>query len=408
MSGQIKIYKVSEVNKHIKRLILGDSWLSDIWVEGEISNFKHHRSGHMYFTVKDSASTLRCVFFRRENSRCLFKPTDGMNVILHGNISVYEPDGIYQFYVSEMEASGVGSLFVAFEKLKKMLEAEGLFREEHKKKLPFIPRKIGLITSPSGAALQDILTTIQNRFPHVQLLIVESLVQGPGASADIVRALNVLNRKVDIELIILTRGGGSLEDLWPFNDENVARAIYNSSKPVITAIGHETDFTIADFVADYRAPTPTAAAVTALPDLEELLISLQKLQDRAKQAIKRQLQIEKQLLDSISSERIFRIPLNRLRLSREILEDLNANLKREIVRSMQLKGVKLSALLDRFESYSPMKIMSRGYSFCQDEHGNIVRSVKNIQIGMLLKLKFVDGRATCRAEQIEEEPSNER
>lgn len=408
MSAQIKIYKVSEVNKHIKRLILGDSWLSDIWVEGEISNFKHHRSGHMYFTVKDSASTLRCVFFRRENSRCLFKPTDGMNVILHGNISVYEPDGIYQFYVSEMEASGVGSLFVAFEKLKKMLEAEGLFREEHKKKLPFIPRKIGLITSPSGAALQDILTTIQNRFPHVQLLIVESLVQGPGASADIVRALNVLNRKVDIELIILTRGGGSLEDLWPFNDENVARAIYNSSKPVITAIGHETDFTIADFVADYRAPTPTAAAVTALPDLEELLISLQKLQDRAKQAIKRQLQIEKQLLDSISSERIFRIPLNRLRLSREILEDLNANLKREIVRSMQLKGVKLSALLDRFESYSPMKIMSRGYSFCQDEHGNIVRSVKNIQIGMLLKLKFVDGRATCRAEQIEEEPSNER
>jgi len=259
------VLSVADINRYVKGLIHGDPRLRDLWVAGEISNFKHHRSGHMYFRIKDSTSSLRCVFFRRENRRCFFEPTDGMEVIVHGSISVYEPDGAYQLYVADLEPAGKGSFFLAYEQLKEKLEKEGLFREECKQKIPFMPRKIGLITSPSGAALQDILTTVKKRFPHVHLLVVESLVQGPGAAPDIVRALEMLNRRDDVELIILTRGGGSIEDLWPFNDEAVARAVHCSSLPVIAAVGHETDFTIADFVADMRAPTPTAAAASRRP-----------------------------------------------------------------------------------------------------------------------------------------------
>ncbi len=403
MQNTSPVLKVSAINRYIKGLIQGDPRLSDLWVTGEISNYKHHRSGHIYFTVKDSAASLRCVFFRRENMRCVFQPADGMEVILHGNISVYEPDGVYQLYVTEMEPAGMGSLFLAFEQLKKKLEVEGLFRIESKKKLPFLPKKIGLITSPTGAALQDILTTIKKRFPHVHLLVVESLVQGAGAAADLVRAVDLLNRRDDIDLIIIARGGGSLEDLWPFNEEAVARSIYRSCLPVISAVGHETDFTIADFTADLRAPTPTAAAQAAVPDLDEMLISIRQLRERASLALQRRLQQEKQMLDHIVSERFFRLPKRRIKLSRDLSEQLGLRLRREIMRVMQYKGMKLSAQIDKLDSYSPLKIMNRGYSFCRDQEGNIVRSIKNLRIGQLLQLSFKDGRALCSTEQIEED-----
>lgn len=403
MQNTSPVLKVYEINRYIKGLIQGDPRLSDLWVTGEISNYKHHRSGHIYFTLKDSAASLRCVFFRRENMRCVFQPADGMEVILHGNISVYEPDGVYQLYVTEMEPAGMGSLFLAFEQLKKKLEVEGLFRIESKKKLPLLPKKIGLITSPTGAALQDILTTIKKRFPHVHLLVVESLVQGAGAAADLVRAVDLLNRRDDIDLIIIARGGGSLEDLWPFNEEAVARAIYRSCLPVISAVGHETDFTIADFTADLRAPTPTAAAQAAVPDLDEMLISIRQLRERAALALQRRLQQEKQMLDHIVSERFFRLPKLRIKLSRDLSEQLGLRLRREIMRVMQYKGMKLSAQIDKLDSYSPLKIMNRGYSFCRDQEGNLVRSIKNLRIGQLLQLSFKDGRALCSTEQIEED-----
>lgn len=403
MQNTSPVLKVYEINRYIKGLIQGDPRLSDLWVTGEISNYKHHRSGHIYFTLKDSAASLRCVFFRRENMRCVFQPADGMEVILHGNISVYEPDGVYQLYVTEMEPAGMGSLFLAFEQLKKKLEVEGLFRIESKKKLPLLPKKIGLITSPTGAALQDILTTIKKRFPHVHLLVVESLVQGAGAAADLVRAVDLLNRRDDIDLIIIARGGGSLEDLWPFNEEAVARAIYRSCLPVISAVGHETDFTIADFTADLRAPTPTAAAQAAVPDLDEMLISIRQLRERAALALQRRLQQEKQMLDHIVSERFFRLPKLRIKLSRDLSEQLGLRLRREIMRVMQYKGMKLSAQIDKLDSYSPLKIMNRGYSFCRDQEGNLVRSIKNLRIGQLLQLSFKDGRALCITEQIEED-----
>ncbi|HED24818.1 MAG TPA: exodeoxyribonuclease VII large subunit, partial [Firmicutes bacterium] len=270
MENNIRIYQVSEINRYIKGLLQGDPVLQDIRVAGELSNFKHHRSGHMYFTLKDGNSSLRCVFFKRDNQRCPFRPEDGLGVVAHGNISIYEPDGVYQLYVQEMEPAGMGSLFLAFEQLKRKLEAEGLFRAELKKDIPFLPRKIAVITSPTGAALQDIITTLQKRSPQVDILVVESLVQGPAAAEDIERAIDLVNKRPDIDLIILARGGGSLEDLWPFNEERVARAIHRSLIPIISAVGHETDFTIADFAADLRAPTPTAGAQAAVPDSAEL------------------------------------------------------------------------------------------------------------------------------------------
>lgn len=398
----MEIFKVSEINRYIKGLIQGDPRLGDLRVSGELSNFKHHRSGHMYFTLKDSTSSLRCVFFRRENARCIFKPADGMEVIVHGNISVYEPDGVYQLYVAGMEPAGMGSLFLAFEQLKRKLETEGFFRADHKKPIPELPAKIALVTSPTGAALQDILATIKKRFPHVHLLVVESLVQGSGAAADLARALDWLNSRKDIDLIILARGGGSLEDLWPFNEEIVARAIYRSEVPVISAVGHETDFTIADFTADLRAPTPTAGAVAAVPEKEEIILKIQQLRERAAAALQRRLLQEKQKVDHIVSDRFFRLPGRRLKLSAEFLNQLEVKLRREIVRVLQYKGMVLAAQIDKLESYSPLKVMNRGYSYCRDEEGNIIRSIKQVRLKRLVQLSFKDGQAYCRAEKVEE------
>lgn len=407
MPSEVIIYRVSEINRYLKGLLQGDPLLADLRVAGEISNFRHHRSGHIYFTLKDGKSSLRSVFFRRENLRCPFKLEDGMEVIVHGYISVYEPEGAYQLYVSEVEPAGVGALFLAFEQLKRKLEAEGLFDPALKKQLPRLPRKIGLVTATGGAALQDIMATIKKRFPHVHLLVVESLVQGAGAAADIVRALDLLNRRDDIDLIILTRGGGSLEDLWPFNEEPVARAINRSLIPVISAVGHETDYTIADFTADLRAATPTAAAAAAVPDISEINLALRQLRERAGLALQRRMQREKQLLDHVASERFFTLPEKMICRAREDLLNLEQSLRREMVRLLEIRGMKMSALLDKFESYSPLKIMNRGYSFCRDEEGNIVRSIKSIRIGQLLSLRFSDGRADCRTEKVEEESAVE-
>lgn len=398
------VYTVTALNRYIKDLIQIDPYLEDVWVAGELSNFKHHHSGHMYFSVKDPTATLRCVFFRRENARCRFKPVDGLEVILHGRVSVYEPGGTYQLYVTEMEPAGLGSLFLAFEQLKMKLEQEGLFRVEQKKPLPFLPRTIGLVTSPTGAALQDILVTIRRRFPHVRLVLAESLVQGAEATADITRALEALNAFPGIEVIILARGGGSLEDLWPFNTEPVARAIHCSRLPVVSAVGHETDYTIADLAADFRAATPTAAVAAVLPDLEEQLQRLSRLETRAGLAMQRRLQQEKQVLDYTVTGRFYRRPHLKLARSREVLRMLAGRLHRETVRRVRLAGQQLSALDDRLEGYSPLKVMNRGYSYCRDETGQIVRSVHNLKVGGLIRLNFKDGRAQCRTEKVEEEP----
>lgn len=396
------IYTVSEINQIIKGLIQGDPRLSELWVGGELSNFKHHRSGHMYFTIKDRCSSLRCVFFRSENRYCRFTPEDGMELLLYGKVSVYEPGGLYQFYVSEMEPAGMGSLYLAFEQLKKKLEAEGLFREEHKQKLPALPRRIGVITSPTGAALQDILTTVRQRYPYVKIVVAESLMQGDEAPADIARAIDRLNAREEIELIIIARGGGSFEDLAPFNSETVARAIFHSRRPVISAVGHETDFTIADFVADLRAATPTAAAAAVLPRYDELLRGVDRLRERSALAMQQRLQREKQLLDYTVTARFYRRPRERVQRARERSDRAGQRLQQSALQLLKLKGLQLAALEDKLEGASPLKLMARGYSFCQDEEGNVVRSIGDLQVGQRLQLRFRDGTARCRIEELEE------
>ncbi|HPU00275.1 MAG TPA: exodeoxyribonuclease VII large subunit [Bacillota bacterium] len=402
MEHRAPVYTVSEVTRMIKDLIRGDPRLRGLWVAGELSNFKHHRSGHMYFTIKDSSASLRCVFFRRDNLHCRFQPADGMEVLLYGSISVYEPGGIYQLYVTEMEPAGMGSLYLAFEQLKKKLQEEGLFREEHKKKLPFLPRRIAVITSPTGAALQDILTTMRQRFPYTRVLVVESLMQGSDAPADVVRALGRVNAMEGIDLVIIARGGGSLEDLAPFNTEEVARAIFLSRIPVISAIGHETDFTIADFVADLRAATPTAAAAAALPRYDELIRQLDGLVERIAQALQQRLLQEKQLLDYTVTARFYRRPLERVRRYREQREALEERLRRAALHYLRLKGMELAALGDKLEGASPLRLMARGYSYCQDEEGKVIRSVRQLEVGQRLLLHFQDGSARCRTEKLEE------
>ena len=404
MQKRTPVYTVSEINRIVKELIRGDPRLRDLWVAGELSNFNHHRSGHMYFTIKDRAAALRCVFFRRENIRCTFRPEDGMELLLYGNVSVYEPGGAYQFYVTEMEPAGMGSLYLAFEQLKKKLEAEGLFSDEHKQPLPLLPRRIGVVTSPTGAALQDILSTLQQRFPFVRIVVAESLVQGEEAPDDIAAALQKLNARGDIELIIVARGGGSLEDLAPFNSEKVARAIFSSPLPVISAVGHETDFTIADFVADLRAATPTAAAALALPRYEELERRVAELRGRAALALQQRLQQEKQLLDYTISARFYRRPGERLKRAEERLARAGQGLRRAALQRLKMKGLQLAALEDKLEGSSPLKLMSRGYSLCRDEEGRVVRSVSALKVGQRLQLRFKDGAARCRVEELEEGP----
>ncbi len=404
MQKRDPVYTVSEVNRIIKGLIQGDPRLRNLWVAGELSNFTHHRSGHMYFTIKDGAASLRCVFFRRDNARCRFQPVDGMEILAYGSLSVYEPGGAYQLYVTEMEPAGMGSLYLAFEQLKKKLEEEGLFREEHKQRLPALPRCIAVITSPTGAALQDILTTARQRFPHVRIVVAESLMQGSGAPADIVRALERVNAMKEIELIIVARGGGSLEDLAPFNTETVARAIFASRLPVISAVGHETDFTIADFVADLRAPTPTAAAAAALPHFSDVMHRVDQLRRRGAQALQQRLLQEKQLLDYTVTARFYRQPLERVRRAGERRAALDERLRLSARRYLRLKGLQLAALDDKLEGTSPLRLMARGYSYCRDEAGNVVRSVKELQVGQRLRLRFRDGAARCRTEELEEGP----
>lgn len=400
MPKRTSVYTVTDVNRIVRELIQGDPRLRELWVAGELSNFKHHRSGHMYFTIKDHLSSLRCVFFRSDNARCPFRPEEGMEALLHGRVSVYEPGGAYQLYVSEMEPAGMGSLYLAFEQLKEKLQAEGLFREECKQALPALPRCIGVITSPTGAALQDILTTVRQRFPRVKILVAESLVQGAGAPADLVRALERLNAREEVELIIIARGGGSLEDLAPFNSETVARAIFRSRLPVISAVGHETDFTIADFVADVRAATPTAAAAAALPRRDQLEERIRRLGERSALALQRRLQQEKQLLDYTVTARFYRRPRELLQRAGERHALAGERLQRTTVRLLEGKGLRLAALEDRLEGNSPLRLMARGYSFCVDEAGRTVRTADSLAVGQRLRLHFHDGAALCRIEEL--------
>src|SRR6056297_671253 len=400
-----KIYSVSELNKYINQIIKSDEILADLYIKGEISNFYHHNSGHMYFTIKDEKSAVKAVMFKSRNKNLKYDLKDGLEVTAHGSIGVYEPRGQYQFYVDDINPKGKGSLYLAYEQLKEKLEKEGLFAEEEKADIPVIPHKIGVVTSPTGAAIRDILSVVKRRFENVSLLIVPSLVQGDRAASQIVSAIKYLNKKEDIDLIIVSRGGGSIEQLWPFNEEKVARAIFESKIPVISGVGHETDFSISDFVADLRAPTPSAAAELAIYKIIDLENKLYNLSNRLEKAAELKIKNRKDKLKSIAEKQVFRRPEKLFSDKIQKLDNLSLKLGWNIKKNFNEAQKKFNLLNSKLDSLSPLKTIKRGYSVLTDENNTTVKSKDEINRGDYIYNILKDGK--IKSEVIDKEKALE-
>ena len=391
---------VTELNQYVKNLVDGDELLMDVCVRGELSNYKIYPSGHHYFTLKDAESSLRCVMFKYSAMKLRFRPENGMSVTAFGRVSVYLRDGAYQLSCTALMPEGMGDLQVAFEQMKAKLSAEGLFDTAHKKPLPPFPEKIAIITSSAGAAIHDMIRILGHRWPMTKVILLPVRVQGVEAPAEIAGAIRYANEFQVADLIITGRGGGSLEDLWAFNDERVARAIYASEIPVISAVGHEPDVTISDYVADRRASTPSNAAEIAVPDWHEMQDGLQNYEIRSRQAMEKMLKSLAQRLDALKSKRVLTDPgvyLDNRRMDLDRARDrLLAASERQLAAKRQ-SFVKLGAALD---AMSPLRVLSRGYTVSSDADGTILKSVKDLQPGQELSVRFLDGTADCRVETI--------
>jgi exodeoxyribonuclease VII large subunit len=393
---------VTELNSYIKNLVDGDELLMDVCVRGELSNYKIYPSGHHYFTLKDAESSLRCVMFKYSAMKLRFRPENGMGVTAFGRVSVYLRDGAYQLSCTSLMPEGMGDLQVAFEQMKAKLSAEGLFDPAHKKPLPPFPEKIAIITSSAGAAIHDMIRILGHRWPMTKVILLPVRVQGVEAPAEIAGAIRYANEFQIADLIITGRGGGSLEDLWAFNDERVARAIYASGIPVISAVGHEPDVTISDYVADRRASTPSNAAEIAVPDWHEMQDALQSYEIRSRQAMEKSLKSLSQRLDALKSKRVLTDPgvyLDNRRMDLDRARDrLLAASERQLAAKRQ-SFVKLGAALD---AMSPLRVLSRGYTVSSDREGKVLKSVRDLRAGQEISVRFSDGLADCRVESITE------
>jgi exodeoxyribonuclease VII large subunit len=443
---------VTRLTRYIKQMIETDHALQDIWLRGEISNFKRHSRGHLYLTLKDRNARIRAVMFAGNARRLNFEPEDGMKVLIQGSVSVYEPYGEYQLYIRSMEQDGLGRLFLAYEQLKKTLEARGWFDPSSKKKIPALAREIGIVTSPTGAAIRDLFTTIKRRFPSARLTVFPVLVQGAEAAPSIVRAIRLANRTPGLDLLIVGRGGGSIEDLWAFNEESVAEAIYRSTLPIISAVGHETDFTITDFVADRRAPTPTAAGEFAVPDVRELKRRIETGGERLRRAVRTKLDHSAERLRQLTGSYAFRYPeqlvlqkeqeydrlnerfrqalgrqltgkkdrleLNRRILSRnrpdallergrEKLHDVTKLLIRAARDSGKNERTRYERVVLKLNALSPLRIMARGYSLAYDKDRRLIKSTRDVSPGDQLTLRMHDGSIDCQVWGLEEEQKHE-
>jgi exodeoxyribonuclease VII large subunit len=449
--SEIRYLTVTALTKYIKKKFDVDPHMQEVLLKGEISNFKQHSRGHMYFTIKDANARIQAVMFSTNNRFIKFTPENGMKVLIRGEISVYEPNGNYQLYVTEMQPDGIGSLFLAYEELKKKLEKEGLFSTLHKKAIPKYPEKIGVITSPTGAAVRDIIITIKRRYPIGQIIILPTLVQGDHAAPSIVKSIKKANKYGELDVLIVGRGGGSIEELWAFNEESVARAIFESKIPIISAVGHETDFTIADFVADLRAPTPTGAAELAVPHIDELIERINQRSGRLIRAMKEKANGERKRLVNLQKSYAFRYPKQLYSQKEQQLDRLLEALQRESIRSIQQKKLQLekvsanltkhhparqvqlqkdrhirvskevqklmagiiekkeqqfSFMLSKLEGLSPLKIMDRGYSIVYRED-QIVKSTNQVTPGDQVKVRLIDGVLNCEINGIEGNKENE-
>ena len=386
---------VTDLNQYIKNKIDSDEYLNNVLVKGEISNFKHHYTGHMYFTLKDENSLIKCIMFKGYTANLNFIPKDGMKVVILGTVSVFERDGVYQIYAKAMQEDGIGNLYREYEKLKAKLEKEGLFLEEHKKKLPFMPKVIGVLTSNTGAVIRDIINVSTRRNPNVYIRLFPVPVQGEGAKEKIVEAIKFMNEKKLADVLILARGGGSLEDLWPFNEEIVARAIYESDIPIISAVGHETDFTIADFVADLRAPTPSAAAELAVTNIEDIIEKINIYKGRYKESLKRKLEIMKLRYEKTLSNKVFTDPLKRINENYILIDNLVKKMQDGAFYSLKKDKEKAIKLISQIDALSPLKTLTRGYSITSKDD-KVIKSINEIKIDDEINIKFIDGLAKAK------------
>jgi exodeoxyribonuclease VII large subunit len=391
-------WSVTDLTRYLRDVLESDELLQDVWVQGEISNFSRPASGHLYFTLKDKGASLRCVMWRNNAARIAAMPRDGDAVEAHGAISIYEVGGQYQLYADLIRPAGEGALYQEFLRLKARLEAEGLFDVERKRPIPEWPRRLGIVTSPTGAALRDMLNTLQRRFPLLEVTLAPTPVQGDEAPSGIVAALQALNQTIQPDIILLARGGGSIEDLWAFNDERVARAIAASAAPVICGVGHETDFTIADFVADLRAPTPTAAAELATPDQLELRDALQELSERLERSIQTNLSTERWTFSALKGRLVQQSPRWRLQTGRQRLDELTRRTYSGLTHTQQLQQAHLSGLRQRLAALSPQGVLQRGYAIVTAASGQIIHSTRQAQPGGTLSVRVTDGEFPVRVE----------
>lgn len=382
---------VSALNKYIKNIVDNDEYLGMVYIRGEISNFKNHYTGHLYFTLKDETSLIKCVMFKTYTSNLNFVPKDGMSVVILGTVSVFERDGIYQIYVKGMEIDGIGALYAEYEKLKCRLSEEGLFDESHKRKIPLLPKSIGVVTSKTGAVIRDIINVTTRRLPNVNIKLYPASVQGKGAAETIVKAINYFNNSQNVDVIIVARGGGSLEDLWPFNEEITARAIYDSKIPVISAVGHETDFTIADFVADLRAPTPSAAGELAVPEMSELKWKISDTRKKLCLLLKQKVELMKNRYIALSNSKSLKNPYDFLRQKTLIVEKYENEIRSKTNLKIKDSKIKLVAIISKLDALSPLKTLTRGYSIIEKEDGKVISSIENLNSGDNVKMIMADG-----------------
>lgn len=387
---------VTDLNKYIKNKIDGDEMLNNVLVKGEISNFKNHYTGHMYFTLKDENSLIKCVMFKSYTTHLSFMPKDGMKVMVLGSVAVFERDGVYQIYAKAMKEDGLGNLYTAYEELKKKLEQEGLFAESHKKKIPFMPKTIGVLTSNTGAVIRDIINVSTRRNLGVHIRLYPVPVQGPGAAEKIAEGIKFMNENKLADVLIIGRGGGSLEDLWPFNEEIVARAIYDSELPIISAVGHETDFTIADFVADLRAPTPSAAAELAVANIEDVRETLKLYNNRYKVALKKKIELMRLSYEKCMARPAYKKPTQKINEQYMVIDMKVKALQNSMM--LKLKEAKTSFVKEtaKLDSLSPLKTLTRGYSIVtKQESGKVIKSVDDLNSGEKVNLRLSDGQKTA-------------
>ncbi|NOX37324.1 MAG: exodeoxyribonuclease VII large subunit [Calditrichaeota bacterium] len=393
------IYTVSRLTREIKELL--EMSFPRLWVEGEISNFKRHTSGHLYFTLKDEHAQINCAMWRFRANGLLFEPRDGMQVVVEGELQVYEKGGYYQLVVHQIQPAGVGALQMAFEQLKQKLHQEGLFDEKYKKPIPDFPERIGVVTSPTGAAIRDIISVITRRFPGVQIILYPVRVQGDGAAEEIARAIRDFNEFGDVDVLIVGRGGGSLEDLWAFNEEVVARAIFESRIPIISAVGHEIDFSIADFVADRRAPTPSAAAEMVVKDRADLVMNIKQIREKITVSLLKEIHAYREKLQSLLRSYAFRKPEDIVYQKMQRVDELQKNIFLATSHILALKRNRLESLQYQLQALNPTAILKRGYSICYKD-GEIVKDVSQVNVLDIVQVRLARGQFLSQVQMLGE------